>query len=541
MTYGEYLSHLCRLTHGHRSQLMLRIGAGVLRAGVMLTFVIACKHLVDIATGNAEGSIVWWGVGICCCMIAQIGLGIAVSRISLSTETGIANSLRSDIFRRALEMPYTANRHSADIVERAKKDADTIAALVGTSMPATIVTFIQLSAAFALLAYFDWRLALVMIAIMPVAMATGKIFLRKMRRLTHLIRSADTTAHTHLQENLRLRSVNRAFQSESIASNRLDRLQYRIYRLIMRRNNYALWSRSMVQLGFSAGYATAFLWGINGLWTGAVTFGVMTAFLQLVAQVQRPAVELAQQIPAFVYGITSAERIEELPRSKRNAPHDASGPSAPIGLRLNNISFAYPDASDTGILSNVDHLFRPSTLTAVTGATGTGKTTLFRLLLGWLEPDKGNVEIIAADGSVTPLSAAGQIAIVPQGNTLFSTTIRENLRIANPEATEAEMREALQMAAADFVDNLDAGIDTRLGESATRLSEGQAQRIAIARALLRKMPILLLDEPTSALDPATEIRLMESLRMISRTRGTTIIVITHRRETAAYCSDTLQL
>lgn len=541
MTYRDYINRLYGLTRGHRMRLWLRIVAGILRVAVLLTFVIACKRLVDIATGSAAGSIVWWSVGMCCCMVLQIGLGIAVSRLSLSTETRIANSLRSDIFNRALAMPYTQGRHSADIMERAKKDADTLATLAGSSLPAAIVTSVQLGGAFALLAYFDWRLALIMVAIMPFTLAVGKIFLRRMRHLTHHLRSADTAVHTHLQEHMRLRSIDRAFHSGPAASSRLDRLQQRVYRLIMRRNNYSLWSRSMIQAGFAAGYATAFLWGIAGLWSGAVTFGVMTAFLQLVAQVQRPAVELSQQIPAFVYGITSAERIDELPKRQE---HESTGPlhhSGPLGLRLTDISFAYPDAPHIAVLSGVSHRFRPSTLTAVTGATGAGKTTLFRLLLGWIVPLGGSIEIEKPDGSSASLQEGMQIAIVPQGNTLFSATIRENLRIANPGASDAEMRKALHEAAADFTDSLPAGIDTRLGEGGARLSEGQAQRIAIARALLHQSPILLLDEPTSALDPATESRLMKSLQKISATRGTTIIVITHRQETAAFCSDTLSL
>ncbi len=542
MNIRQYIKWLYGLSAGQRGRMALRIAAGVVRVGVALTFVWLCKQMVDAAVTSGWSMPLWPYVwALIGCMVVQIGLGAAVSRIGVTTTARATNRLRLRMFEQSMRALYGRSLHSADTVERMRKDTDTVADLVSVAVPDVIVTLVQLAAAFVFLAMLDWRLALVMVAIMPLALLLGKAFLRRMRRLSSRIRQLDSAVNRHVQEHLHHRYVDVAFQAEGRAVTRMERLQMRLLRLIVRRNNYSLFSRMMIQAGFMAGYLTAFVWGVYGLASGAVTFGVMTAFLQLVSQVQRPAIELAQKLPGFVYGMASAERIvavTEAPAEEEVLPTGL--PAAPVGMRLDDVTFRYDDGEEP-VISRLSAHFEAGRMTAVTGLTGAGKTTLLRLLMAFVHPTSGRVVYTGSDGQEADSSAAtrSHIVYVPQGNTLLSTTIRSNLAMARPAATEAEMRRALELACCDFVDELPAGLDTRLDEGGAKLSEGQAQRIAIARGLLRDRPVLLLDEPTSALDPETESRLLDNLSAL--VPGHTVVIITHRMPTAAACDARIAL
>lgn len=534
----RYLSWLAGLSAGIRLRLTLRVLAGMARVGVMLLFVYVCKQLVDMAVSpswSMSATPLFWSLGGC--VAAQLALGAFISRIGLSVATDSANRLRLGMFDRSMRALYGRGFHSADVIERMKKDVDTTVELVCISLPGAIVTAFQLLAAFGFLAWLDWRLALVMVSIMPVALLLGKAFLRRMRRLSAQIRQLDSATHSHVQEHLRHRRVDAAFQATPRAVGRMSRLQARMYRLVMRRNNYSLFSRTLVQAAFAAGYLTAFIWGVVGLSEGALTFGVMTAFLQLVGQVQRPALELAQYLPGFVYGFASAERIIDVCEAPVEDEPCREMPDVerPVGLRVSGVSFAYDDAPEW-VFRDLSADFVPGSMTAITGVTGRGKTTLLRLAMALIKPQSGCLEWYDTAGHAEPVDAQSRslIACVPQGNTLFSGTVRSNLAMGRPDATEADMRRELELACCDFVNDLPAGLDTRIGEGASSLSEGQAQRLAIARALLREAPVLLLDEPTSALDPDTERRLMASLAAL--TPRTTVIIITHRKLTASLCT-----
>lgn len=555
MTIRTYISWLLGMTRGMRGMLATRVAIGICRVAVMLAFVFICKQTIDTATTPG------WSMpltpliaAMIGCLAAQLLLTAAGSRIAVATSGACANRMRLEMFDRTMNATYGQRLHSADIIERMKKDTDTVTDLICNALPTSVITAIQLLAAFAFLAVLDWRLGLILVAIMPAALIIGKAFIRKMRRMTRQLRQTDTAAHRHILEHMRHRDVDAAFQATTAAINRLDRLQLRLYRLMLRRNNCSLFSRTMVQAGFSAGYATAFIWGVYGLHTQAITFGVMTAFLQLVAQVQRPAVELAGQIPGFIYGIASAERIAPFIGTPSTtpfiSPDDSANPAVGsnrnafgnhIGIRLSQLTFQYADG-EAPILTGLSHDFIPGSMTAVTGATGIGKTTLMRLLLALVKPTGGAITFYDNNGNSAEATAATRsyISFVPQGNTLISGTIRANLRMADPEADDAMLRNVLIRSAAGFVFDLPAGIDTRIGESGLTLSEGQAQRIAIARGLLRDAPVMLLDEPTSALDPATEESILKELAQLSTT-GKTVIVITHRKATAAACPHHLHL
>ena len=307
-----------------------------------------------------------------------------------------------------------------------------------------------------------------------------------------------------------------------------------------------MYSRTAVIAGFESGYLAAFLWGIAGLYRGTITFGMMTAYLQLAGQIQRPLAELARLLHGLIQSHTAFSRImeiENLPKDDEYSESPVDQKNHPVGISFRNVTFSYPGAEHP-VLSHFYYTFAPGSRTAIMGETGAGKSTLLRLILALLRPQEGDIDIIteSEEGKTSiPVSAMtrGLIVYVPQGNSLLSGTIRYNLRTAKPDATEEEMYAALHNAAADFVKDLKFGLDTSCGEHGEGLSEGQAQRIAIARGLLRPGAIMLLDEISASLDEETEKTLLK--RLSSKVGTHTIIFVTHRSGVLPYCDSVLSL
>lgn len=526
---------LWNASQGYRVPILASILAGTTRIGISLTFVWQCKHLIDIATHQADGNIAIGLASMTGCIVLQLLLSSLVNRLYAHTEISLRNRLRQNLFEHILKSHWSGREtfHSGDMLNRMEEDVRTVTDLLAGSIPSAGITLFQLAGAALFLFCLDHRMAVVILLIMPLALLFSKLYMKRMRHLTREIRATDSRLQSHLQENLQHRTLISTLEYTSMAADMISTLQSGLKRLVMRRNSFSIFSGLMVQAGFALGYLTAFAWGIYGLDTGTVTFGTLTAFLQLVAQVQRPVVELARQIPAFISALTSVERIDELtslPLEEQGEPLILKGK---VGIRLENVTFAYPDGKRK-VIEHFTHDFEPGSLTAVLGETGSGKSTMVRLMLALLRPDGGNITLYDERLSLpaSPLTRRNFV-YVPQGNTLVSGTLRDNLLLGNPEATDAQMWKALHMAAADFVHELPQGLDTPCGEMGTGLSEGQAQRIAIARGLLRPGNIVLLDEPTSSLDSDTEQTLLE--RLSHTIQGKTLIIITHQMQTARLC------
>ena len=526
---------LWNASQGYRVPILASILAGTTRIGISLTFVWQCKHLIDIATHQADGNIAIGLASMTGCIVLQLLLSSLVNRLYAHTEISLRNRLRQNLFEHILKSHWSGREtfHSGDMLNRMEADVRTVTDLLAGSIPSAGITLFQLAGAALFLFCLDHRMAVVILLIMPLALLFSKLYMKRMRHLTREIRATDSRLQSHLQENLQHRTLISTLEYTSMAADMISTLQSGLKRLVMRRNSFSIFSGLMVQAGFALGYLTAFAWGIYGLDTGTVTFGTLTAFLQLVAQVQRPVVELARQIPAFISALTSVERIDELtslPLEEQGEPLILKGK---VGIRLENVTFAYPDGKRK-VIEHFTHDFEPGSLTAVLGETGSGKSTMVRLMLALLRPDGGNITLYDERQSLpaSPLTRRNFV-YVPQGNTLVSGTLRDNLLLGNPEATDAQMWKALHMAAADFVHELPQGLGTPCGEMGTGLSEGQAQRIAIARGLLRPGNIVLLDEPTSSLDSDTEQTLLE--RLSHTIQGKTLIIITHQMQTARLC------
>lgn len=538
--WKECLAWLGWVAAGYRLAILLRGGLGMLQVAVSLTSVWVSKGLIDEATRGGEG-LGDWVVALLLCLVGRLLLSIGGSWWAGRQELALRNDLIRRLFAHVMEGRWTGREplHSADVLNRLAKDVGTVVGLWCHSVPAVLVLVTQLLGAFVLLYRMDARLAGLALVIMPVALLVSKSYLHRMRRLTHRIRRLDSRIQSHLQEQLQHRTLIQSLEYTPLGLERLDRWQGRFYRQVMQRTRISLFSRGVVQTGFSAGYATAFLWGVYGLQQGTVTFGMMTAFLQLVAQVQGSLVDLSRQIPAFTQAVTSVERLQELLAIPRETSGEEVRLQGPVGVRLEGVTFAYPEG-DCPVLAQFSHDFVPGSLTAIVGETGAGKSTLLRLVLALLEPEQGKVVLYDGHREVTASPATRcNLSYVPQGNTLVSGTIRENLRMGNPKATDEELREALYTAAAEFVFDLPEGLDSFCSERGAGLSEGQAQRIAIARGLLRPGQVLLLDEPTSALDEVTERLLLQRLHACLDNR--TLLLITHHEAVTRHCTHWVRL
>lgn len=526
---------------GQRSALLASMLANLAGVGASLLFVYICKTLIDIATGNSGRDLAGWSLAMVATMAAQTLFSLLRTRLAAQTDIRIKNNLRMQLFSRLICAYHGSRgeRHSGDITNRLEEDVRVVSECLSNSLPALLSATVQFIAAFCFLMVLNNTLAWSVVGIMPLAIILSKIFFRKLRRLTRDIRDTDSLVQSHLQENLQHATLIQTLEQEGRASSGLDRLQSGLYDSVMRRTRFTIVSRTVISLAFAAGYATAFLWGVNGLLAGAVTFGTMTAFLQLVGQIQRPVLELSSYIPSAIHAAASADRLMEIEGDESCAASEPVHLGSPVGIRMEHVSFAYPDGTRK-VIDDFSHDFLPGSRTAIVGETGAGKSTLIRLILALLRPQSGSIVIYGPRSSAEASAATRcNLTYVPQGNSLLSGTVRDNLLLGDPEADEAGMKEALRIAAADFVFQLPDGLDTPCSENGGGLSEGQAQRIAIARALLRRGSILLLDEFSSSLDPETEKRLMENLS--SALPGRTMIFITHRRKITEYCSDIIEL
>lgn len=526
---------------GVRRQALLNTLMGVVDVVCQLLWVLACKRAIDIATGEVCGSLLWTGVaiaGLMCIEIVSRAVGRWINAI-LGVKAG--NNMRLRIFSRLMrgEWLYLQKHHTGDLVNRLEGDVGNITVLVSETVPAVFVVSLQLVGSFLLLFSMNSMLAVAVLVILPVSLLVSRVYVKYMRNYNRQVRESDSRIQSVLQESLQHKAVIKALEQNSATEEQLAQLQETLSGQVRNRAKFSIGAFSLIQVGFASGYLVAFLWGVNGLYTGTITYGMLSAFLQLVGLIQRPTMELSRYFPAMVSALTAAERLNELEDIPEEQQGDRIMVDGVAGVRICNVTFAYEEGARK-ILDNFSYDFPPQSCTAIIGETGAGKTTLIRLLVALVAPREGTVELYA-DGQKylsSPLTR-GNFVYIPQGNSLISGTIRDNLLMGNPDADDETLREALRIACAEFVHELPQGIDTPLSEQGGGLSEGQAQRIAVARSLLRPGSILILDEVTSALDGDTE---EEMLRRLTTTRiGKTLIFVTHRPAVLKYCSRQLRI
>ena len=435
------------------------------------------------------------------------------------------NILRIQLFGHVLRSRWDGRERflSGDTVNRLEEDIRVVADLVGSRIPGLVITLLQLMAASAYLLILAPNLLWVLLILMFAAVFGSKLFFRQLRRLMTAIRTRESELQQVMQESLQHRVLVLTLTNVERVLEKFGWLQADVESNTRKRLNYNAVSRGLMFLGFQAGHAAAFLWGILGILHGTVTYGTMTAFLQLVGQVQRPIAEFGRQVPAIITAITSIERLMELEDLEEEPREQAVRLEEAPEIAVSHLTYSYPGAEEP-VLKDFSCTFPAGKMSVIAGHTGIGKSTLLRLVMGLLKPQEGSVTL---SGIPAGPAVRGNFLYVPQGNSLLSGTIRSNLQLANPKASEQQMKEVLETASASFVFTLPRGLDTPCGETGSGLSEGQAQRIAIARALLHPGSVLILDESTSALDAQTEKALIGNLHRLYHGRKT-ILFISHR-------------
>ena len=526
--------------HGNRLQAMLNASIGVLQVVVSLAQVWAVKRAIDVASGTIPGSI-YWAVGVMGLFIlADFSLTIASTWVRNLLGIKAQNRMQQRMLDRILKSQWHGKEafHSGDVLNRLEQDVNQVVTFLTETIPSSLSVFAMFVGAFCYLFAMDQILALIIVGILPIFILASRTYVGQMRRLTRKVRDSDSKVQSVLQETIQNRMLIKTLESDNLMVNKLGETQSELRQHVVRRTLFSVFSSVVLNFGFALGYLVAFLWAAIRLADHTLTFGGMTAFLQLVNRIQNPARNLTRLAPAFVAVFTAAERLMELEENPLEQQGEPEYLDAPCGLRLDNVTFAYSDR-ERDIVKDLSFDFKPGSCTAVLGETGAGKTTLIRMLLALVSPTKGSVNIYndSTSRELTPLMRCNFV-YVPQGNTLMSGTIRENLKLGNIAATVEEMIAALHKSCADFVMELPHGLDTVCSESGGGLSEGQAQRIGIARALLRDRSIMLFDEATSALDPETERQLLSN---ILASRDKTIIFITHRLAVVDYSGQTLRL
>ena len=563
---GYCIRNLISFSRSARRWGLAYILLGIIRTLLSLTFVWVCKELVDIATGVSQEPLGQWTAFMIACIVLQICCRIASSYCEQYGRINIQNNLRARLFYSLISSRWSGRERfgTGDAVNRLEEDIRVVSELVSSHIPAVVVTFAQLAAASTFLLFISPNLLWALVGLMIAGIIASRLSFRKLRTLSTAIRTKDGEIQQHIQEHLQNRVVALTIIGIERVMATLNTLHSALRYNTIKRLNFHSLNSALLSVSFMGGYAAAFLWGVYGIKSGAVTFGMMTAFLQLVSQIQMPLSELARKIPAFIHALSSIERLAELENldPEENAP--LCRLEAPAGILFKDVTFSYPDSHSGVLFNSFSHNFLPGTMTVVAGATGIGKSTLVRLMLGLLKPQSGSILIYGSSSNLQSASnlhdaaslhnAASQqsaakshcaskatrcnFKYVPQGNTLLSGTILDNLLMADPKADRERIDAALHIAAADFVHSLPEGLQTICGESGSGLSEGQCQRIAIARALLQSGSVLLMDESTSSLGPATESLVLQNLRTLS---NHTIIFISHREAVMKSADSLLEL
>ena len=496
------------------------------------------KYVVDDAT---SGVINLRNMAIMCAttfvsILISVGSSILGSYISEKFSFSIRQQFYSDI-QRSLWLRIS-KFHSGDLVTRLTSDIGSLADGMINLLPRTLLTFVQLLISFLILFHYDRSIALFALIIGPIGALCLFFFRERYKKYQTELRECESEYRSFMQESLGSLTVMKTFRQEGVNDRRMEGFKKRRLDLILKNTTLGSAMSAVLRIVYSAGYVITFCWGAYRISTGRITYGTLTIFITLVSQVQGSVSGLAGIIPQIYNMLISSKRITEVAGLEKEVYTGREDQPARVGLEVDHVTFAYDKRP---ILQDLDFSVAPGEKIGIVGPSGAGKTTIIRMLLALTTPQAGEIRYLA-DGVAEPATPDVRrfISYVPQGNTLMTGTIAENLRIGRADATREEMLNALALASArDFVEQLPEGLDTVLSEKSGGISEGQAQRIAIARALIGDKPIVILDEATSALDEGTESVILRNIT--DELKQKTCFIITHRRSMLQYCDRVLSL
>lgn len=520
----------------------LLAGVSAAISGSFILLALVSSGLLDVASGAREGSILEYCLALIGLVVLQAVLNIAGSNIRVRVSGKLEMALKHGLFVSVLRKPYLeiTKLHSGEIMNRMTSDIElVVAGLVGI-FPQIISLGTKLVAGLFILFRIDFQFTLIILLIGCAVCIGSRIYSEKFRYFHKEVQETGGQVRAFLQECIENLLVIKSFSNEKLMETRLDEYQEVNYRIKKKRNAVSNLANTMVYVMFTAGYYAALAWGAVQIAQGRLTFGALTAFLQIISQIRTPFRNISGLIPQYYSMIGSAERLMELEQITSEQKNSKTEDFEQIAremkaLVFEQVGFAYEDRK---ILDGFSVRLEKGSLTAVAGASGVGKSTMMKLLLGLLPYQEGKIYFDLGDRKV-PIDAGTRkmFSYVPQGNMILSGTIRENLIFSGRKASEEEIRAAAERACIwEYIESLPDGLDTVLKERGNGLSEGQIQRIAIARALLSDAPILLLDECTSALDEKTEAQVLNNL---SQMETKTIVCISHKEAAFACCDQKL--
>lgn len=499
------------------------------------------KRVLDIATKDASGSLIAAGTALFAVILVQVAAGACQSLLNAYTNGKLTMSLREYLFTAICRKKYSdiSVYHSGDILNRITSDADSVVSSSVTIIPNLVSTFTKIIAGIGTMVFMNPVLALAVLLLGITVPAIGRFISKKYKHMHKECQRTEGKTRSFMQECFENIVVIKTFASEGPFIKRLQKYMDDNFKLKIKRTGISIAATISLYTFFTIGYYAVLLWGAGGLAEGTLTYGTLMAFLQLISQLRAPLQNVSGILPQYYSAIASAERLIEL----EGLEDEASLLKSEEADRLKNgfksieaekLCFGY---GDKNILDCCSFTAEKGDIIAITGESGSGKSTLFKLILGLYNPKSGSLTV----NGETPVNASLRplFAYVPQGNMVLSGSIRDNITLCNPDVDEKGIINAAKTAEIyDYISALPNGLDTLLSERGAGLSEGQIQRISIARALITDAPVLLLDEATSALDEATETRVLENIR---RMTGKTVLFITHRNTSLKACDKIMRI
>lgn len=513
---------------------------GMLLSVCGVSFALVSKNVLDVATRSINGNVIKSFTNLAVLIVIQLSLQILFSTVNVRVIGKLNISIRKRLFENLLIKNYSSisNYHSGELVNRLNSDVSFITNAVVEIIPNGISYITRIALSFTALFVLEPMFALIFLVLGPIILSVSHIYRKKMKKLYKKCQESDGKTRSFMQECLQNLLVVKSFGNEDIITKHSTNLQIENYRYTLKRNNISIIANILFYVAVTIGYYFALAWGAYRLSQGLMSFGTLTAILQLVGQVQTPFRNISSIIPQYFSMFAAAERLieinslsDEKDLNERNI--DCQYVYSEMSeIVLKNVSFAY---SDNNILESTDLNIKKGEFIAISGDSGIGKSTLLKLLLGIILPTSGDAYIKLNTGEKFALdrNTRGIFAYVPQGNMVLSGTIRDNISFSNDSADDEYIIKCAKIAEIwEFIDSLPNKFDTIIGEKGLGLSEGQIQRLAIARAIYYNAPIILLDEATSALDEKTEAKLLRNLR---RLEDKSCIIVSHRKEAFKIC------
>ena len=513
----------------------------IIDALIFVALALVSKRIIDVATGATDGSVIATGILIFVIIFAHILFMALQSLLNSYTNYKLHISIRKYLFEKISQKKYSyiSKYHSGDLLNRITSDTDVIVGSTVNIIPSIASMVAKILGGISALLILDKRIAIIALVLGLMIPAIGRILNSKYKTLHKKSQQTEGEVRSFMQECFENLVVVKSFASEAPFLKKLSQLMKKNFVVKMKRTLISVATHVSMYSFFTVGYYVIMVWGAGQISSGAITYGTLMAFLQLITQLRAPLQNVSAILPQYYSAVASGERLIELENCESDIPPVNDKELSEIkskftGLQANNITFAY-DSEE--ILKNCSFTAEKGKITAITGESGSGKSTIFRIILGLYEPQEGGITV---NGDIKlDTSLRGLFAYVPQGNMVLSGTIRENLTLCNENVSEEELVRATKTAEIyDIITALPDGFDTVLSERGGGLSEGQIQRISLARALLTDAPVLLLDEATSALDEATETRVLSNIRDLN---GKTVLFVTHRNTSLKVCDKIIRV